>query len=56
MIGQICYICADKHGIDGGGFWVKRWLHLRDRSTHKPFIVQVYRLAEVGRRTDKVCS
>ncbi|XP_052766526.1 RPA-related protein RADX-like [Mya arenaria] len=37
---------ANKFGVDTGGFWIRRWIHIRDSSCNKPFCVQVYRVAQ----------
>ncbi|XP_071081025.1 RPA-related protein RADX-like [Haliotis cracherodii] len=28
---------------DSGGFWLRRWVHIRDHTHNKPFILQMYR-------------
>ncbi|KAL5009197.1 hypothetical protein ScPMuIL_014778 [Solemya velum] len=37
-----------KHGPDSGGFWIKRWIFLHDKTKNKPIILQLYRAAQVG--------
>ncbi|XP_021347288.1 uncharacterized protein CXorf57-like isoform X2 [Mizuhopecten yessoensis] len=53
IVGCVTYVgryerdlITNKAGLDSGGFWVRRWLHLKDASSKKTFIVQMFRAAE----------
>ncbi|XP_033735502.1 RPA-related protein RADX-like [Pecten maximus] len=53
IVGCVTYVgryerdpITNKAGLDSGGFWVRRWLHLRDASSKKSFIVEMFRAAE----------
>ncbi|XP_060070528.1 RPA-related protein RADX-like [Ylistrum balloti] len=53
VVGCVTYVgryerdsCTNKAGLDSGGFWIRRWLHLRDASSEKTIIIEMFRAAE----------
>ena len=45
---QSCDFLSDKLGTDSGGFWVRRWLLLKDDTSTLPICLQLYRVAQVS--------